>query len=484
MIIYLLLTVYCLLFILITWHYFHLGLVLFFLLLPTYLIRFHLGPLPTTLLEVMIWIITIIWLIKYKSNIRYQIADNIKKYPTLFISTGLFLIAATISVLTSINLRAALGEWKAFYVEPILIFIILITTLNPFSDDKQKQDQKIKGPEDQKLSGSFDFPIFRFSFTNTIIYALILSGLITSILAIYQHFTGWLVPYSFWQNQNTFRVTAWYGFPNAVGLFLAPLVPLAIYLIKQKLNEIKKRDKRYKIRDSKNKFISYLLSPIFIDYLQLIFIILLIPLSITAIIFAKSTSALIGLAVGLGFLLLFNKKTRWVTISLGLVSFVCLVSLPSFSEIKQELLLQDRSGQIRTGIWQETFKFLSVHPIAGAGLASYANKIKPYHTTINGEGIEIFHHPHNIFLTMWVNLGLLGLISFILILIWFFRIALSPISYRLSNKSTIKPFIIASMIIILVMGLVDSPYIKNDLAILFWLLPALLIVCNNQSQSV
>jgi len=32
------------------------------------------------------------------------------------------------------------------------------------------------------------------------------------------------------------------------------------------------------------------------------------------------------------------------------------------------------------------------------------------------------------------------------------------------------------MIVVLTMGLVDSPYIKNDLAIFFWLLPALLII--------
>ena len=163
------------------------------------------------------------------------------------------------------------------------------------------------------------------------------------------------MPYSFWENQNTFRVTAWYGFPNAVGLFLAPLIPLAIYLIKQKLT-----------------FISRILSLIFV------------PLSILAIIYAKSTGALVGLAAGIGFLLLMYKKTRWPAVTICFLGLLSLFSFSGLSKIKQELLFQDRSGQIRIGIWNETWQFLKDNPLSGAGLASYMEKIKPYHTTVNG----------------------------------------------------------------------------------------------------
>ena len=119
----------------------------------------------------------------------------------MFIAIFLFLLAATISIFTSINIRAALGEWKAFYIEPILLFLVLITAL--------KTKKQI----------------------DTILFALILSGFLTSLLAIYQKYTGWYVPWEYWENHYTFRVTGWYGFPNGVGLFLAPLWPLALYLI-------------------------------------------------------------------------------------------------------------------------------------------------------------------------------------------------------------------------------------------------------------
>jgi len=431
MLFYSLLTIYLIIFTFIAWKDFTNGLFLFFLLLPTYLIRFNLGPLPTTLLEAMLWILTIIWLIR--SDNRYQIAGIIKQNKLLFIGITLFLISATISIFTSNNLRAALGEWKAFYLEPILLFLILVTSYQSLVTKK---------------------------LINKIILALIISGLVTSILATYQHFTGWQVPYAFWQNRNTFRVTAWYGFPNGVGLFLAPLIPFLFYFIVQEWQKLKE----------KNWFLiaGYLLSAI--CYLL-------------AIIFSKGTGPLLGVLAGLGFLLLVYKKTRWITLTVSLVGFVSLVSLPQLSNIKNEIFFGDRSGQIRLTMWQDTLNFLKDHPLTGAGLASYSQKIVPYHSQLNGENIEIFHHPHNIFLTMYVNLGLLGLISFILILISIFNLQIFPATAgsrlrdgTISQFPNFSIYLSASLITILIMGLVDSPYIKNDLAIFFWLLPALLLI--------
>ena len=418
--IYGLITIYLLLFTFITWNRFDFALALFFFLLPTYLIRFNIGPLPTTVLEMMFFVIFLIFIIKRRSLITGHLSKILKSNRFLFVGISLFLLATTISIFTSSNIKSALGEWKAFYIEPVLMFLIIITTL------KSSNAKLIKH----------------------IIFALILSGLLTSLLAIYQHFTGWMVPWDFWQNNETFRVTAWYGFPNGVGLFLAPIWPLAFYGFKKIITDFSNKDwKKYLLLTPYSLFL--IISPL-------------------AIFYAKSTGALVGLIAGLGILLLFYKKTRWPTIIIAIICLSSLLSFSSLSGIKDEIFFQDRSGQIRLSMWSDTFEFLKDNPIRGAGLASY-EEIIPYHTTVNGEGIEIFHHPHNIFLTMWTNLGILGLVSFILILI-----SIIKNSLKIQN-SKFKIYILSSMVVILTMGLVDSPYIKNDLAIFFWLLPALLL---------
>jgi hypothetical protein len=87
---------------------------------------------------------------------------------------------------------------------------------------------------------------------------------------------------------------------------------------------------------------------------------------------------------------------------------------------------------------------------------------------------------------MWINLGILGLVGFIWILVWFFRVGLSHSTKKseIRNlKSEIIPFLLSAMAVIITTGLVDTPYIKNDLAILFWLLPALLITTANESAA-
>ena len=247
-----LIILYSLFFLSITWYRFHYGLFLLFLLLPTYLIRFDVGPLPTTLVEVMIWILTFTWIIKYKSSIIYHLSHTIRQYPTLFIASALFLLSATISIFTSVDLRAAAGEWKAFYVEPIIVFLIIITTYT--QEFGVENEKKIRRLEDYKINKSFNpclpaskVSIFQSSTIQAILFGLVLCGLATSILAIYQHFTGWMVPYSFWENKNTYRVTGWYGFPNGVGLFLAPIVPLALYIIIQSWKKLKESNWKLEI---------------------------------------------------------------------------------------------------------------------------------------------------------------------------------------------------------------------------------------------
>ena len=380
------------------------GLCILFFLLPTYLIRFSIGPLPTTLLEIMIIIIFVVWLSK-KPKLP-------KLSPIFLIPTGLFAIGATLGIIFSLDIRNALGEWKAFYIEPILLTLVVISTINT----------------KKKLL--------------SIIGALLLSSLLTAAFAIVQRVTGWFVPFSFWENMDTYRVTAWYGFPNAVGLALAPIIPLALLR-----NELTKKDILSSTRLLTTGIVLFTI--------------------ITALIFAKSTGAIIGVAAGLIVYALVKKQTRVWTLLLLFIGSISFMILPMHNPIKQELLLQDRSGQIRISMWSEAIELLKDNPIKGTGLASYDKKIEPYHTTVNNEGIEIFHHPHNIFLTMWANIGIVGLLGFVLLIIWFiFQ------SYKTKQAHLLLPILAT----VLVMGLVDSPYIKNDLAILFWFLLSLPIL--------
>jgi len=329
---------------------------------------------------------------------------TIRRHWPLTLGIILLVIASTISVFIAPDLRAAAGLWKAYFIEPIVLFFIFITTF-------EKKD------------------------IPKIIFALSLTALITSVLAIYQKFTGAWIPNPYWAAEETRRVTSVWGFPNAIGLFLAPLVPLFVFRITNHESRTKER----------------------------LYFILVILTILLAIIFAKSTGALVALAAAAILIGIIYKKTRIATIALTAIATVLVLFIPAAQPIRQELLFQDYSGGLRIDMWGEAVELISDHPLLGVGLSGYKSEIHRYRID---KWIEIFQYPHNILLNFWIEIGALGILAFILIFYWVFKSAFAS-----KNLSAIAIFTI-----ILIHGIVDVPYFKNDLAILFWLLVAIMII--------
>lgn len=130
------------------------------------------------------------------------------------------------------------------------------------------------------------------------------------------------------------------------------------------------------------------------------------------------------------------------------------------------------SNNLRYEIWRTTVtEIIPAHPLAGVGLGNYQD----YFTALTAEQTNFAafiapwaRTPHNVLLNIWVNLGLVGLVGFIWLLVIFFA--------EVWPKRTQSPLhfaLIIAMLTLLVHGLVDATYWKNDLSVLFWMLLAL-----------
>lgn len=387
--------------------------------LPLYLIRFPVFGIPTTVLECLIGVTTLATIYSYTTNTAFheQTKERLQFLLTqklLLVAVALFILGAILGVYHSLHLRAALGEWKAFYIEPIIVAFLVYLHVRTRKD------------------------------IETLFFCLLASGCVLGMYTIYQRITGNGVPFAFWENGASYRVTGWYGFPNAVGQALFPVAILSlgffIAILKQKKDHL----------------------------IQYIFFVSAFFLALLGIVFAKSTGSILAVLAGIGVFLLVFRQTRLPTIIIGIGALIAVLLLPPHNTLKQELLAQNRSGQIRVAMWHEATWFLRDNPFKGAGLASYTDRITPYHSQVNGENIEIFHHPHNMFLTMWVNIGLLGLTGYVLLLLW-----IGVKGIQLIRKGDYMGVLVVAVVTGSVLaGMVDSPYIKNDMSVLFWLFPA------------
>jgi len=157
------------------------------LLLPLYLIRFKIGWIPFNFLEVMIYLLFVVWLVISKFKLKARLKDKSWLYPVFLIFFGL-----TLSTLTSTDLSTSAGIWKGWFLAPLIFSLVVVSSI---------------GNKDQ-IRNIFGF--------------LTLSGIVVSLIALFYYFTGDLT----YDN----RLRAFYLSPNHLAMYLSPILTLSFYL--------------------------------------------------------------------------------------------------------------------------------------------------------------------------------------------------------------------------------------------------------------
>jgi putative inorganic carbon (hco3(-)) transporter len=423
-----------------TWSDLHKGLLLLVAVLPSYLLRAEIFGVPTTLLEMLVVTFLVVWGVKRRSELIARSMFHVSRFT---LPIALLLLAATIAVFVAPDRLAAIGIWKAYFLEPILLFFVI--------------RHELTATKSQNTNTSYGAFV-----SSKIFQALGVSALILSLVAITQWLTGAGLPIP-WDIER--RVTSVFDYPNALGLFLGPIVMIAIMQFLTPPNPPLER--RGDLPNS---------SPLHKGRSRGVWLIVAIISSI-ALVLAQSEAAIVSVVATLliaGFL---HQKTRVISSSLLLFFILLLFLLPP---LFQKLTLQDYSGSVRLSQWSETFDMLGDHWLLGAGLSGYPTVFEPYHRATH---LEIFQYPHNIVLNIWVELGVLGVIA-VALLAWQVIVSSRPTlserqrvegerrdpSTSLGMTQTIAFLALLQMSI---HGLVDVPYFKNDLSILTWILLAI-----------
>jgi O-antigen ligase len=391
-------------------------LAIFAAMLPLYVVRFDVPAfgivLPTTLLELAFFVVVGVWICEELRMGGWKgLMTTLREWRW---PIGLFVIASVIGVFLAQDIVGAVGLWRAYIFEPLVLFVI--------AKEVMKRDKE----------------------RERVIAGLSVGLTIIGFIAVVQKITGYGIP-AVWQPEGVRRVTAIFGFPNAVGLFCAPLVMIVMARGIASFTTFARNDIL--------KALPYFGAAM---------------VGVLACLFAKSTGALFGIAAGFMVLGLGFPKLRVVTLAAVILGCLLVMLWPELRGfVALAVSLRDDGGYIRAFIWSDTWQMLVAHPVLGVGFGNYPIGFASFRTRT---WIEIFQYPHNILFNFWSEMGLMGVIGFG----WIVGKVLKKCIIGLSKKENyVSVGVLAAMVTLLVHGLVDVPYFKNDLAMMFWLLVAL-----------
>lgn len=392
-------------------------------LIPFYFFRFSLLGIKTNVFEIFVLVSFFLTLFEPKSLKRLSV-KSIWLLPVAFLTVSL------ITAFLSSDKMNALGIWKGWFLVPIVFAWVINKNFDP------------------KSLWRGLLPLFVSMVVVSLWAILQKAGLFTTLF--YQ--TG---DATFNQYISQGRVFGPFESPNFLAMFLVPTMFITLPIAEQVKQRIGK-----------------------------IVFLFTYALPILALCFSGSRAGIIAFAVGLcvylnyRYINLQKAKNRQPFYSGLFVTILAGVNLLYLYYAINVARPSSASDQLRVQIYRYSVDLLKDNFSFGLGLGQFQNKIAQIsagNVSFHDAGLGVALHPHNLLLAVWLNLGLAGLIVLLWLMVSFFKNVFS-------SNSPIRAASIAAMFAILIHGLFDTTYFKNDLSAIFWLVFISSIIIKNEKN--
>lgn len=244
------------------------------------------------------------------------------------------------------------------------------------------------------------------------------------------------------------RVTSLFDNPNMLSIYLIIVFPFALYAIASAKT-----------------------------FTHRIFYILCAGLIALCTLYTWSRGAWLGIIVATCvFLVVYNIKNIWIIIS-------AVVSLPLWSALLPDTVinralsigtLTDSSSYYRIYTWRGVWDMIKDHFFGGIGVGESAfSEVYPIYSY---SGTETVMHSHNLFMEITVQLGVVGLLVFLLIMFFFAQKCFNTARHRVGDDPQPRTVAVAGLASIcgaLTMGLTDHIWYNYRVFLLFWAVIAL-----------
>lgn len=238
------------------------------------------------------------------------------------------------------------------------------------------------------------------------------------------------------------RLTAFFNSPNYLAMYLAPGIIIGLWA------------RTFLKREMTLVFLGVLLVALFFTYSYAAFGAVFLSSFVILWLVKGKTSAKLSR-------FLFLKEIIAVGLIFALF-FVAQVGKKKFSDVWE---LSPRSSLAsRVMIWEASVRMAKDNPVTGIGAANFQKTYLAYQKFFPPYLEWAVPHPQNIYLAFWLFGGLLGAVGFLGLLFFFFKEL-----FENKSQNSLEILALGLMLYILLHGLFDTTYFKNDLAIVFWL---------------
>lgn len=387
------------------------------LFLPTYLIRFTFFGIPATFLELTVGIVVV-------ANIatqRKKLMRAITQFPYVP-QAILFLLAAVLSTIFAEDKMAALGGLKAFVIEPILYAFLVFYWLQKDSQEKNRASSNL---------------------SYLMLWSYSISAVFVSLIALKNFISG-----NAYINFQLEKLTTYFGNPNYLGSYLSFAIVVGFYVLLFSASWLKRGTA-----------------------------LALLAVTLPTFYLSKSDTATIGIAAALGLLVLYRLTKRlhlpkwlpfvYTVLGIAAVSALFVIILnyrifPALEKIGAATVLS------RSFIYQASVQIIRESPVFGKGLLNYNREFIEHVDPLSPE--QNVALAHNTILDFWAQMGVLGLLAFLWLLVRFFRITFLAPKDASREDQAIPVVLLGIMLTLIIHGMLDSQYHKNDYSLVFWLL--------------
>ena len=371
------------------------------------------------------------------------------------IPIAIFVLAALISISAAVERQTALRAFREEVIGPLVYVLLALYCL------RTRQD------------------VLR------LLSAFLGSALIVALAGLVQYF---FLPQQLYAHHGDGRAHAMYGSANSIGLFFDYALPLGIALLVFQVS------KAWKARSQWGSVVVLLIG--------------CVPL-VGVMYLSQSLGSALALPVALLFIVALSVRSRKrLLIGTGILVVLLVVGgIVLRHQITHFITTwHDNSKGISTVskryyLWISAWNMIQDHPLLGVGMDNWlchyslndvCSTNLPHYWVLTIPGTNVptglhdeptLSHPHDIFLHVWVSMGIFGLLAFVAILglfYWLFARIIKTVRNTNSPEIARLEWMVVgvggAMLAALCQGLIDSAFLEQDLAFCFWMLVSALLI--------